>query len=58
MYSRAVLVAVTSECRVKRFNCKTWIGTLANSAEPDQTPQNAASFQSLHCLIKLQEVNG
>ena len=48
-------VAVTSECRVTRFICKTWTGTLANSADPDQTPQNAASDQSLHCLRKLQK---
>ena len=27
---------VTSECRVKRAICKTWTGTLANSADPDQ----------------------
>ena len=47
IYSRAILVAVTSECSVKRFICKTWTGTLANSADPDQT---------LHCLPKLQEV--
>ena len=25
-------------------------GTLANSEDPDQTPQNAASDQDLHCL--------
>ena len=25
-------------------------GTLANSAKPDQTSQNAASDQGLHCL--------
>ena len=25
-------------------------GTLANSADPDQTPQNAASDPGLHCL--------
>ena len=31
--SRATLVAVTSECRVKRVICKTWTGILANSAE-------------------------
>ena len=31
--------------------------TLANSAVPDQTPQNAAaSDQGLHCLLELQEV--
>ena len=42
---------MTSECRVKRVVCKTWTGTLTNSAEPDQTPQNAASDQRLHCLV-------
>ena len=52
---RAILVAVTSKCIVKRVFCKTWTGTLANSADPDQTPQNAASDQSLHYLLKLQE---
>ena len=26
-------------------------GTKANSADPDQTPQNAASDQGLHCLL-------
>ena len=56
IYSRAILVAVTSECRVKRVICKTWTGTLANSVDPDQMPQNAASDQGLHCLLKLQEV--
>ena len=52
--------AVTSEYCVKRINCKTWIGlsaeTLANSVDPDQTPQIAASDQGLHRLLKLQEV--
>ena len=28
-------------------------GTLANSADPDQTPENAASDKGLHCLLKL-----
>ena len=58
IYSRASLVAVTSAWRVKRVICKTWTGTRANSADPDQTPQNAASDQDLHCLLKLQEVEG
>ena len=31
---------------------------MANSADPDQISQNAASDQDLHCLLKLQEVNG
>ena len=56
IYSRAVIVSVTSGCRVKMVICKTWTWTLANSADLDQTPQNAASDQSLHCLLKLQEV--
>ena len=41
------------------FFCKTWTGTfgiLAKSADPDQTPQNAASDQGLHNLLNLQEV--
>ena len=44
-----------SECSEKRVMCKTRTGTLANSADPDQTPQNAASDQGLHCLLTLQE---
>ena len=32
---------------VKRPFC----GTSANSVKPDQTPQNAASDQVLHCLL-------
>ena len=27
------------------------MGTQANSADPDQTPHNAASDQGLHCLL-------
>ena len=27
-------------------------GTYTNSADPDQTPQNAVSDQGLHCLFK------
>ena len=29
---------------------------IGNSADPEQTPQNAASDQGLYCLLKLQEV--
>ena len=47
IYSRAILVAVTSEARVKRVVCKTWTGTLANSAVPDHTPQNAAAERGI-----------
>ena len=49
IYSRAFLVAVTSECGVKRVICKTWTGSLANSGD-------AESDQGLRCLLKLQEV--
>ena len=58
IYIRAILVAVTSECSLKRVICKTWTGTLAKSADHDQTQQNTASDQSLHCLLKLLEVKG
>ena len=29
---------------------------MANSADPDQTPQNATSDQGLHRLLELQEI--
>ena len=32
--------------------CKTWTGTLANSADPNQIPQNEASDSNLHSLYK------
>ena len=56
IYSRAIPVAVTLECRVKRLICKTWTGTSANRADPDQTPQYAASGQALYSLLKIQKV--
>ena len=31
---------------------------MAPSADPDQMPQNAASDQGLHSLLKLQEIKG
>ena len=51
---------MTSECGVKRLFVKPGLGagTLANSADTDQTPQNTASDQGLHCLLILQEVKG
>ena len=52
IYSRAILVTVTPECRVKGVICKTWTGTFSNSADPDQEPQNVVSDQVLHCVIK------
>ena len=57
IYSHSIRVPVTSECHVQRVIFKTWTGTLANSADPDQMPQNAASDHGLHCLLTLQEVN-
>ena len=59
IYSRAILVARQSA--VESVFCKTWtvtFETLANNADPDQTPQKVASDQGLHCLLKLQEVKG
>ena len=47
-----------AQCNVKRVICKTWTGTMANGADPDQTLQNAASDQGLLCFFKLQEVKG
>ena len=38
--------------------CKTRTGTLESIAEPDQTPQNAASDQGLRRLLKLKEIKG
>ena len=41
--------------------CKTWagtFGTLANSADQEQTPQKTASDQCLHYLLKMLEVKG
>ena len=38
---------------------KTWTGTfgvLVNAVDPDQTPQNTASDQDMHCLLKLLEL--
>ena len=58
IYSRTILVAVMSECSGKRVICRTWTGTLTNSADPDQTPQIAASDQGVHCLHKLQVLKG
>ena len=56
IYSRAILITVRVPCR--GVICKTWPKTLRNSVDPDQTPQNAASDQGLHCLLKVQEVKG
>ena len=40
----------------KRVNILYLEGYLTNSADPVQTPRNAASGQGLHYLLKLQEV--
>ena len=55
IYGRAIFVVVTSKCHVKCVICTIWTGlsagTLANSAGPEQTPD-----QDLYCLRKLQVV--
>ena len=56
IYSRAIVVSETSECGVMRVIGKIWTGTLANTADPDQTPQNAASDQGLHCLLNKRKL--
>ena len=56
IYNHAILVAVRSECSVKKVIGKSWTETLANSTDQHQTPQNAASDQGLYWLLKLQEV--
>ena len=35
------------------FALRSIKGALANSADQDQTPQNAASYWGLHCLLKI-----
>ena len=49
-YSRATLVTVTSECRVKRVICKTWSWTLANNIDLDQTAQKRVIRVCTICL--------
>ena len=34
-----LIFSVTSACGIKRVICKTWTGTLANSADLGQMPQ-------------------
>ena len=36
IYSRAILVAVTSGCSVRRVICKIWTDTLTNSTDPER----------------------
>ena len=49
--------------KVSKTVCKCFIyakysdrAVWANSVDPDQTPQNAASDQGLHCLTLIQHV--
>ena len=46
IYSRAICVTVTSKVPCKEDYLYTWTGTLANSADPDQTELG------LHCLLR------
>ena len=55
MSSAAVVIGV-SKTKVltgtlTHISLASFCGTLANSAKPDQTHQNAASDQVLHCLL-------
>ena len=34
------------------------MGTLANSADPDEMQRNAAFYQGLHCLLRLIHSSG
>ena len=34
------------------------MGTLANSADPDEMQHNAAFHQGLHCLLRLKQPSG
>ena len=61
IYSHAILVsprqsAVDGGLSVKPrlVHLRHW--QIQCSADPDQKPQNAVSDESLHCLLKLQEV--
>ena len=38
-----------------RFDQTTVLTGLSNGVDPDQTPQNAASDQGLHCLPLVQQ---
>ena len=56
---RLILYSCRSDVRMLVIDGWTGtFGTLANSADPDQTSQTATSDQSLHCLLKSQEVKG
>ena len=50
IYSRAVLDAVTSECRVKMVICKTRTGTLANSGLSSDAAKRGVCSGSAVCL--------
>ena len=56
IYSRAMLVAVTTECCEKRVICKTWTGlsdwTFANSADPDQCSVLVLLFVALWFILR------
>ena len=46
VYHSDIIAAILTHISLESF-----CGTSANSAKPDQTPQNAASDQVLHCLL-------
>ena len=54
---RGIRVAVSLEWRVKRVICKTWTGSFANNADPDQNQQNTVSDKGLHSLLNYRNSN-
>ena len=49
MYAIYDILPTLTHCSLETLN-----GYLANSADPDQTPQNMATDQDLHCLQIVQ----
>ena len=49
------LLSLTDEDTLTRLSPASHKGSLANSVDPDQTPQNAASDRGLHCLHLINE---
>ena len=48
-------LSLTDDDTLTRLSLASHKGSLANSVDPDQTPQNAASDQGLHCLQLIRE---
>ena len=46
-----LLTMIEIQSILTQISLASLFGTYANSADPDQTPQDAASDQGLHCLL-------